>query len=251
MGYLRELPNVRYQSPLAHKNSSKDFIVVKNLFRKNKLLDWLSVSGASTFNKFVVADGARPDNVAEDIYGSPELDYVVIISCGITNLRDEWPLSSKELNEYVENKYGLAGMGEIHHYETLEVRDENNRLILPAGQIVDSTFTIDGPSTKYNGLGVTWSGNNPSTIGTLNPEKNIYESSSSSTYVGDTISPITGVSNYDYETQKNEQKREIRPLKSQYLQMFISDFKRIMRYDRNSQYITDKLITTDNTDIVT
>jgi len=129
MGYLRELPNVRYQSPLAHKNSSKDFILVKNLFRKNKLLDWLSVSGANMFNKFVVADGARPDNVAEDIYGSAELDYVVIISCGITNLRDEWPLSSKELHEYVENKYGLAGMGEIHHYETLEVRDENNRLL--------------------------------------------------------------------------------------------------------------------------
>tara|TARA_Y100000766_G_scaffold275900_1_gene279444 strand:- start:42 stop:794 length:753 start_codon:yes stop_codon:yes gene_type:complete len=250
MGYLRELPNVRYQSPLSHKNSSKDFIIIKNLFRKNKILDWLSET-TGVFNKFIVADGARPDNVAEDIYGRADLDYVVIISCGITNLRDEWPLSSKELYEYVENKYGLAGMGEIHHYETLEVRDEKGRLILPAGQVVDSTFKIDGPSTKFNGLGVSWSGGNPSSIGTFDENSQTYQNGSGTTYVGETISPIVGVSNFDYETEKNEKKREIRPLKRQYLQMFLNDFKRIMRYDRNSQYITDRLITTESTDIVT
>ena len=100
MGYLRELPNVRYQSPLSHKISSNDFIVIKNLFRKNKLLDWLSKE-TTIFNKFIVADGARPDNVAEDLYGDPELDYIVIISCGITNIRNEWPLPNKELYEYM------------------------------------------------------------------------------------------------------------------------------------------------------
>ena len=102
MAYRRKLPNVRYQSFLPDKNSSKDFIIVKNLFRKNKLLD--DVTNATTlFNKFIVADGARPDTVAEDIYGDPELDYVVIISCGIVNLRDEWPLSNKYLYQYKIN----------------------------------------------------------------------------------------------------------------------------------------------------
>ena len=85
-----------------------------------------------------------------------ELDFVVIISCGITNLRDQWPLSSKELYEYVEEKYGLAGMHEIHHYETLEVRDENNCLILPEGQVVDKDFKIDGPAARYGGSGNKW-----------------------------------------------------------------------------------------------
>ena len=105
MGYLRELPNVRYQSPLSHKNSSTDFIIIKNLFRKNKILDWLSKETA-VFNKFIIAEGARPDTVAEDLYGDPLLDYIVIISCGITNIRNEWPLSNKELYEFVEDKYG-------------------------------------------------------------------------------------------------------------------------------------------------
>ena len=238
MAYIRKLPNVRYQSFLPDKNSSKDFIIVKNLFRKHKLLD--DVTNATTlFNKFIVADGARPDNVAEDIYGDPELDYVVIISCGIVNLRDEWPLSNKDLYQYTENKYGLTEMNSIHHYETLEVKDENDRLILPAGNIVDSSFTIDGPAARIGGSGNKWNGSNPSSAG-----------ESKFTYTGEEIAPIVGVSNFEYETLKNEKKREIRPLKKQFLRMFITEHDRIMRYDRNSQYVTNRLITTENTDLI-
>ena len=32
MGYFRELPNILYQSPLLDKNSSRDYIVIKNIF---------------------------------------------------------------------------------------------------------------------------------------------------------------------------------------------------------------------------
>ena len=34
MGYFRELPNILYQSPLLDKNSSRDYIVIKNIFRR-------------------------------------------------------------------------------------------------------------------------------------------------------------------------------------------------------------------------
>tara|TARA_B100001029_G_scaffold174120_1_gene173854 strand:- start:130 stop:852 length:723 start_codon:yes stop_codon:yes gene_type:complete len=236
MGYLRELPDVRYPSPLPHKNSSTDYIFIKNLFRKNKLLDWLSKE-ATIFNAFLVADGARPDNVAEEIYGDSELDYIVIISCGITNIRDEWPLSNKELYEFVEDKYGIAGLNAIHHYETLEIRDENDRLILPAGQIVEHDvsggrpFKIDGPAARFGGSANKW-----------------YSQSDGvrTSYTGETISPVVGISNYEYETLKNEDKRVIRPLRREYVQMFVNDFRRIMKYDRNTQYISDTLISTEN-----
>ena len=41
MGYFRELPDIAYQSPLLHKNSSTDFVVIKNIFRRSKLFDYL------------------------------------------------------------------------------------------------------------------------------------------------------------------------------------------------------------------
>ena len=42
MGFFRELPNIAYQSPLSHKNSSRDYIVIKNkIIKLNKhLLDY-------------------------------------------------------------------------------------------------------------------------------------------------------------------------------------------------------------------
>ena len=44
MGYFKELPNIVYQSPLTHKNSSTDYIVIKNLFRGAKLKSYLDGS---------------------------------------------------------------------------------------------------------------------------------------------------------------------------------------------------------------
>ena len=58
------------------------------------------------------------------------------------------------------------------------------------------------------------------------------------------------VTNFDYEIIENEKKRKIDLLRPEYVQQFLLDFREIMRYDRNSQYISDKLIGTENTRIV-
>ena len=63
MGYFRELPNIAYQSPLSHKNSSKDYIIVKNLFRGAKLKSYLDGS-VTALDKYVINDGDRPDTIA-------------------------------------------------------------------------------------------------------------------------------------------------------------------------------------------
>ena len=47
MGYFRELPNILYQSPLLDKNSSRDYIIIKNIFRRAKLLDYLTGSATA------------------------------------------------------------------------------------------------------------------------------------------------------------------------------------------------------------
>ena len=44
MGYFNELPNIAYQSPLDHRNSSKDYIIIKNIFRGTKLKSYLDGS---------------------------------------------------------------------------------------------------------------------------------------------------------------------------------------------------------------
>ena len=69
MGYFRELPNLRYPSFLPEKTSSLDYVEVKNIFRRVKLRDDLQNS-FTVFDKYEIPEGARPDIVAEELYGN-------------------------------------------------------------------------------------------------------------------------------------------------------------------------------------
>ena len=81
MAYFKEFPIIRYPSFLTGKNSSLDYVEVANLFRRVKLREDIQ-KDLTLFDKYEIPEGFRPDNVAEDLYGSDELDWVVIIcSC--------------------------------------------------------------------------------------------------------------------------------------------------------------------------
>lgn len=208
MSYFRELPDIEYQSPLSDRNSSLDYVRVKNLFRRVKLRDDLK-NVFTLFNKYEIKEGARPDSVAEELYNKADYDWVILISAGIVNVRDEWPLSNYHLYNYTLEKYG-SEINATKHYETKEIKDDSGRVILPAGKVVDSDFTI---------LSLT-----PSQV----------------------VVPVT---NYEYEVRKNEEKRSIYVLKPEYVGVFVADIKRIMTYDESSQYVDSKLIRTTNSRI--
>lgn len=273
MGYFRELPNVAYKSPLSHTNSSGDYIFVKNIFRKTKMMDWLSTN-ATLFNKFQIGDGDRPDTIAEAMYGDPTLDYVVILTAGITNIRNQWPLTDNDLYDYALEKYGSeANLNAAHHYETYEIRDENQNLVMPEGSMVDDKFKIDGPGKRSNNSSaqIQWtlikdSGNETITqdeigmvnalageITTFNSTKNdngeeIGEYSTGPASISNSLG--YAVSNLSYEILENEKKRSIDVLREGYLQLFLSNLREIMQYDRNSQYIHSSLIGSQNVSIV-
>ena len=210
MGYFRELPDLEYQSPFVDRNSSDAYVRAKNLFRRVKLRDDLH-NVVTLFDKYQITDGARPDTVAEELYGKADLDWVVILTAGIVNVRNEWPLSDRDIYQYAEELY-RENLNSNHHYETKEVRDSRGRLILPAGNVVDSNFSIRNPDDYRT-----------------------------------TLNPVTGISNYEYEVIKNNKKRSIYILKKVYLQQYLNDMRRIMYYDKSSQYVNKTLIRTENT----
>jgi VCBS repeat-containing protein len=144
MSYFRELPDVEYLSFLSDRQSSDQYIRVKNLFRKAKLRDDIK-NPLVLFDKYSIPDGYRPDNVAEELYGSPEYDWVVLICAGITNIRDQWPISDSDVNRRSFEKYGEELYG-IHHYETVEQKDSNGRTVLDGSKIVNNIIQIPYPS---------------------------------------------------------------------------------------------------------
>ena len=238
MGYFGELPNILYQSPLLHKNSTTDFIVIKNIFRRSKLFDFLQ-GNVTLFNKYVINDGDRPDTIAEKLYGDSELDYIIVLVAGITNITHEWPLQDYQIYDYTLNKYGSeAKMNDIHHYETFEIKDSQNRTILPAKLIVDKDFKMDGSALRF-----------PTNRFTLISQQGNQLLDDKDEYTVATDNIARPVTNYEFEIQANEDKRDINVLRESYIQTFINDLRDVVRYERSSNFLSGKLAKTENTNI--
>ena len=213
MAYFEELPNISYPSLLPSINKIEDRITVKNIFKRSKLRSDID-QAITAFNYYYIEQGMRPDMVAKSLYDDSELDWVILTANNITNIRDQWPLEHNDLHEYMLDKYGSeANISGIHHYETRKIVDEYNRVVIPAGLEVDANFSF-----KYKNF--------------------------SNSIV--TVNPVSAITNYQYEVKLNDEKRRIKILKPQFLPIFLSNHKNIMKYDRSSDYISSKLKSTYN-----
>lgn len=137
MAYFNELPNVEVVSRFPDQSSNQDYTTIKNLWKRAKLREDIA-NAITAFNYYQIKEGERPDQIAERIYGDPELDWVILITNNITNFNEEWPLDNNVFYKYLIDKYGTEeALQEIHHTETVEQRDPSNRLVIPGGLIVD------------------------------------------------------------------------------------------------------------------
>lgn len=141
MAYFNELPNIDYISPFSDRTSNSDYITSKNIFSRAKVRSDI-LKNLTGLKPYYVKDGERPDTIAEKIYGDSELDWVILTTNNITNLNDQWPLENNTLYKYLLDKYGSEeNLRGIHHYETLELKDQYNRLVLSGGLEVDYGFS--------------------------------------------------------------------------------------------------------------
>ena len=181
MAYFDLFPNVLLPSHSEKRTSNRDFVASKNLFKRGAIRNDF-FENAVTFEKYNVVGDDRPDNVANEIYDDPELDWVVLLSNNIINVRDEWPMSQYDFQRYLDNKYDKVQLGQIHHYETVEILNPLGLRILEAGLKVDESFEY-----KYSFEGTNY-----------------------------TVSDVTSVTNYQYEINKNDAKRNIYVLRKSY-----------------------------------
>jgi len=213
--YFRNIPNFEYVNRTSDAQNISDYTQVKNLFKRAKLREDI-FQDLNFFTKYRVLGDDRPDNVAKKVYGDSNLDWVVMLCNNIVNLENEWPLSQDSFNKYLLDKYGsYSEINATKHFETSEIKDSQNRVIVPKGLEVPETFSI----TFYD-IGLK------QTI---------------------TRSGVTPVSNFDYETELNDDKRNIFVLKGSYLGIVLDDIEEIMPYTPGStQYVNDRLVRGEN-----
>ena len=214
--YFRQLPSFEYVSRLPDAKIS-DYAPVKNLFKRGKLREDI-FQDLAFFTKYKIQGNDRPDNVAFEVYGDSSLDWLVLICNNITNVQTEWPLPQQQFDNYVLNKYKTYDTlyGGIHHYETMEVKNNQGVIIVPGGLEVPSTYSV----SFYDYFA----------------DKQVDS--------GNISVPVT---NYEYEEKKENDKRNIFILKNRYLNVVLDDMENMMLYQKgSSQFKTETLKTADN-----
>ena len=214
--YFRNIPEFAYVNRDDPK-STNEYSLVKNFFKRAKLRDDI-FENVAFFEKFIIKGDDRPDNVAFQVYGDPTLDWVVLMSNNIINVQSEWPLSNENFYEYLIDKYENETKlySGIHHYEANEVKTSDGRIIIESGTRVGV-----GQSVSFFDKGK----NDQVTI-------------------TDIALPVT---NFTYEQNLNNKKREIFLLKKIYLNIVFDDLEQIMSYKEGStQYVSETLVQGDN-----
>jgi hypothetical protein len=138
--YFKQVPNFEYPSTEPGSDSSS-YNEVKNLFKRAKIRDDI-FQNLSYFEKYTIVGEERPDQIANLIYDDPTLDWVILLSNNIQNLYEEWPKSQDAQTNYLLKKYGSFDnlYNGIHHYETIEIKDFNDNIVIEKGIIVNEDY---------------------------------------------------------------------------------------------------------------
>ena len=210
--YFKQVPNLEYVSRLPNAKIS-DYITVKNLFKRGNLADDI-FQDLTIFTKYEIKGDDRPDNVANKVYQDPDLDWVILLANNIINIQSEWPMPQRDFDRYLLDKYETyEKLNEVHHYETLECKNTVGAVVVPKGLWVESDYSV----TYYD-----W-------------------------YAGAEITKsssdiVVSVTNYGYEDNLENEKRNIYLLKARYLNIIKDDLKEMMQYKKGSTQYLDKTL---------
>lgn len=215
--YFSSIPNIKYDTkPIQYPFSESDYITAKNFFRRYQINP--DIFGYATFyKKYSIQDGVKLETIANDYYGEPYYDWVLVLTNNIINPLFGLPLDNWTLEQIIEDKYGETKHN-THHYETLEFK---------TGEKIDGIEVV----------GVE---------GGLTVDNNFY-SSAFEYWDGVQFRSVNGtvvskpISNWEYEIQENEKKREIYILKKNFFKRFINEFKTRNKYTKSSSFLSERL----------
>ena len=188
--YFTNLPKVGYDINGTGKDS---FLSVTNIMKSVRFKPSI-LEDIIDYYPYYVKEGERPDIIAHAQYGNIGYAYLIMLVNDIYDPNFDWPLSAQIFEKFIINKYGsvtTAISGVKHYYQI--VRAEVARTGT-SERIPEVKFVVD--ETTYDALDS-----------------------------GDR----TTLSNYDYEVELNDAKREIKLINPAFIRDIDYQIKRTLK----------------------
>jgi hypothetical protein len=197
MKYFESLPKII---------SRKDNIstIKTNLMARSSIIPTL-LSNPLVFYSYDVQDEDTPEIIAYKYYGNVYRYWIVLFANQIINPQWDWPMRSNVFNDYIEKKYpNIDVYTTLDHYEKIVTTTDNE-----TNTITTDVFTIS--AQEFNSI----------TPEVINFKTDIIDCS---------VSTITRAVNvYEMEYEKNESKRNIKILNSDYVPQLEKELQNIFK----------------------
>ena len=112
--FFEQFPLVNYNLSGINGNT----IQVTDIFRRVKARSKIA-DNVTLFDKYDVAEGEKPEDVAYKMYGEADYFWVITLINNIVNRYYDWPLDQFSFQQYIKDKY--TNPDAIHHYEITQL----------------------------------------------------------------------------------------------------------------------------------
>ena len=177
--YFKNLPKVGYD---INGTAPNNYLSVTNIMKRVKFKPKI-IEDIVDYYPYRVKEGERPDIISNQTYGTIAYAYLIMLINDIYDPLFDWPLSSQQFEKYMENKYGSvsSAMATTKYYYQI-VRAEVARTGV-SERVPEVKFIVD--ETTYN---------------TLDEDAR------------------TTQSEYEWEDELNDNKREIKLINADFIQ---------------------------------
>ena len=115
--YFDLIPTIKYN---INGTTSIEYTTFTNIFIRQKLTQ-MAREKAFIYYPYVIEDGERPDTLAHEYYGDVKYTWVIFFANDIVDPFFEWPLSVKQMNDFLTKKYDsvATAMETTHSYNRI------------------------------------------------------------------------------------------------------------------------------------
>jgi hypothetical protein len=214
--YFNYFPKTLYSA----NNSSRGLDAVTNIISRFGFEESLKQNSAA-FYKYDIQEGDTPEIIASKYYENSEKHWVVLMFNDIYDPQFDWPLQSRTLIEYINNKYsapeyadtantsvtGLSwamNVNNIHsYYKVVTKTNQDDLQFIEKLQIDADTYANTAATTNTYTL---------QDNGVIKVE----------------VTKET-LSYFDFEEAENEKKRTIKLLKPEFIPQVEKEFKKVIK----------------------
>lgn len=146
--YFAHYPQINYDMTGVKPIKTKTAI---NIMVKAKIRKLLTSSIVNYF-PYTIPESERPDITAYKQYGDVKYTWLIFMINDIQDPIYEWPLNTREFGNFIKHKYGTmaAAKNTVHHYE--EIVRNRVEATSTTDPIPEATIQVD--KTTYDNLAV-------------------------------------------------------------------------------------------------